>query len=103
MSNLIKETIDYIIQKVYVKKEINPFCKMSIFIKLIGKTTQECVFSINNRLMNEVDGCHMGGIISVVFQIFMYAKWRKIVPANQVFFKKVRGWHLCVNEKTSNR
>ena len=47
----VKGTIDYIIQKNYVKKEIKPFCKKSIFIKLPKKLTQECVFTINNRLI----------------------------------------------------
>ena len=63
----VKETIDYIIQKIYVRKEIKPFCKKSIFIKLLKKLTQECVFTINNRLIKQVDGCPMGGPISVVF------------------------------------
>ena len=76
----VKETIDYVIQKNYIKKEIKPFCKKSlIFIKLLRKPTQECVFSFNNRLIKQVDGCPMGGLISVLFfQIFMYARWRKI-------------------------
>ena len=63
----VKETIDYIIQKIYVKKEIKPFCKKSIFIKLLKKLTQECVFTINNRLIKQVDGCPMGRPICVVF------------------------------------
>ena len=63
----VKETIDYIIQKIYVRKEIKPFCKKSIFIKLLKKLTQECVFTINNRLIKQVDGCPMGGPICVVF------------------------------------
>ena len=63
----VKETIDYIIQKIYVRKEIKPFCKKSIFIKLLKKLTQECVFTINNRLIKQVDGCPMGGPVSVAF------------------------------------
>ena len=50
----VKETIDYIIPKIYVKKEIKPPCKKSIFTKLLRKLTQECVFSINNRLIKQV-------------------------------------------------
>ena len=76
----VKEMFDYIIQKIYVKKEIKPFCKKPVkfFKKLLRKFPQECVFSINNRLIKKVDGCPMCELISVVFQIFMYAKWRKI-------------------------
>ena len=63
----VKETIDCIIQKIYVSKEIKLFCKKSIFIKLLKKLSQECVFTINNRLIKQVNGCPMGWSISVVF------------------------------------
>ena len=70
----VKETIDYINQKIYGKKEITPFCKKSIFMKLLKKLTQECVFTINNKLIKQVDGCPMGGLISVVFSDFYVCK-----------------------------
>ena len=35
----VKETIGYIIQKNHVKNEIKPFCKRSIFTKLLKKRT----------------------------------------------------------------
>ena len=41
----VKETIDYILHKIYVDKSIKPFCKKSIFKKLLVKFTKECVFS----------------------------------------------------------
>ena len=40
----VKETINYIIQKNYIKKEIKPFCKKSIFKELLKKLTQQCLF-----------------------------------------------------------
>ena len=52
----VQETIDYILQRIYVRKEIKPFCKNSIFKKLILKLTKECVFSVNNRLTKQIDG-----------------------------------------------
>ena len=64
----VKETIDYIIQKIYVKKEIKPFCKSSIFTKLLRELTQKCVFSITNRLIKQVNVCPMGGPISSFFR-----------------------------------
>ena len=74
----VKKTISYVIQKNYVKKEIEPFCKKSIFVKLLKKLTQECVFTINNRLIKQVDGCPMGGLISVVFSDIYVCKMEKI-------------------------
>ena len=64
----VKETIDYIIQNIYVKKEIKPFCKSFIFIKLLRELTQKCVFSITNRLIKQVNVCPMGGPISSFFR-----------------------------------
>ena len=41
----VKEAIDYIIQKMYVKKEIKPFCTKSSFINLIKKLVRMCVYN----------------------------------------------------------
>ena len=86
----LKETIDYVIQKNYVEKEIKPFCKKSAFTKLLRKLAQEWVFSINNRLIKQVDGCPMVGLISLVFSdIYLWKLEADIViPANPVFYKR---------------
>ena len=86
----VKETIEYTIQKNYVRKEIKPFCEKSIFIKLLKKLTQECVFTINNRLIKQVDGCPMGGLISVVFSDIYVCKTEEdiVIPANPIFYKR---------------
>ena len=86
----VKKTIDYVIQKNYVKKEIKPFCKKSIFVKLLKKLTQECVFTINNRLIKQVDGCPMGGPISVVFSDIYVCKMEEdvVITANPIFYKR---------------
>ena len=47
----IKETIDYIIHKIYIKNVIEPMCKKSIFKKLLRKLTKECTFLVNSRLI----------------------------------------------------
>ena len=52
----VQENIDYIVYKIYVKKELKPFCKKSILKKLLNKLTTECVFSANNRLIKQIDG-----------------------------------------------
>ena len=63
----IKETIDYIIHKIYTKNVFEPMCKKSIFKKLLIKLTKECTFSINNQLIKQIDECPMGGPVSLVF------------------------------------
>ena len=41
----VKESIGYIVQKIYVKKEIKPFCEKSIFIKLLKKLSRLCALN----------------------------------------------------------
>ena len=86
----VKETIDYIIQKIYVKKEIKPFCKKYIFIKLLRQLTQKCMFPNNNRLIKQVNGCPLGGPISVVFSDIYVCKMEEdiVTPANSIFYKR---------------
>ena len=80
----VKEMVDYIIQ-------IKPFCKESIFAKLLRKLPQEWVFSIKNRLIKQVDGSPLGGPISIVFSdIDVYKKEENIViPANPIFYNQI--------------
>ena len=68
------ETIEYILKRIYTNKELKPFCKKSIFKKLLIKLTKESVFSANNRLIKQIDGCPMGGPISVVFSDIYMSK-----------------------------
>ena len=84
------ETIDYILYKIYVKKELKPFCKKSIFEKLLNKLTTECVFSGNNRLIKQIDGCPMGGPISVVLSDIYVCKMEEdiVAPSKPLFYKR---------------
>ena len=61
------ETIDFILDEIYVRKKIEPFCKKSVFKKLLSKLCKCCTFLADGRLIRHVDGCPMGGPISVVF------------------------------------
>ena len=59
-TSIFQETIDHNLQRIYVRKEIKPFCEKSIFKKLLLKLTEECVLSVNNKLIKQIDGCPMG-------------------------------------------
>ena len=76
----VKETIEYILHKIYVDKAINPFCKKSIFKKLLIKLTKECVFSVNFRLIKQINECLMGGPVSVVFSDIYMCRMEEDVP-----------------------
>ena len=84
-----EETINYIVYRICVRKKIEPLCKKLIFKKLLFKLTKGCVFSGTGKLLKQVDGCPMGGPISVVFSdIFMCKmEFDVIVPAKPIFYK----------------
>ena len=86
----VQETIDYILYKIYVKKELKPFCKKSIFKKQLNKLMTECVFSANNRLIKKIDGCPMAGPISVVLSDFYVCKMEEniVAPSKPLFYKR---------------
>ena len=67
----VQEMVDYILQRIYVGKEIKAFCKKSIFKKLVLKLTKKCVFSVSNRIIKQIDGFRMGSPISVVWNIYV--------------------------------
>ena len=60
------ETIDFILDKIYVRKKLDPFCKEWVFKKLLNKLYKGCTFLADGRLIRQVDGCAMDGPISVV-------------------------------------
>ena len=60
------ETIDFILDKIYVRKKLDPFCKKWVFKKLLNKLYKACTFLADGRLIRQVDGCAMDGPISVV-------------------------------------
>ena len=60
------ETIDFILDEIYVRKKLEPFCKKSVFKKLLNKLCKGCTFLADSKLIRQVDGCPMGGPISVV-------------------------------------
>ena len=96
---LIKEIIDYICDEIYRNNAIEPMCKESIFRNLLYKLSSQCVFSVNNQLIKQIDGCPMGGPISVVFSdIFMNKMERDIViPIASNLYKR------CVDDTFAKR
>ena len=86
----VAETIEYILKRIYTNKELKSLCKKSIFKKLLIKLTKESVFSANNRLIKQIDGCPMGGPISVVFSDIYMCKMEEDVvkPLKPIFYKR---------------
>ena len=62
----LSETIDVNLDEIYIQKKLEPFCKKSVFKQLLNKLCKDCTFLADDRLIIQVDGCLMGGPISVV-------------------------------------
>ena len=62
------------------------------------------MFSINNRLIKQVDGCPMGRPRSVVFSDVYVCKMEEdiVIPANSIFYK-IYVDDIYVRKKTLNR
>ena len=67
ISTPVRKTIDYILRRIYVCKEIKPFWKKTMFKNLLLKLPKECVFSVNNNLIKQINGRPTGCPISVFF------------------------------------
>ena len=101
----IKETIDYIIHKIYTEKVIEPMCKNLVFRKFLIKLTKECTFLVNNRLNKQIDGCPMGGPMSVVFTDIYMCKMEDdvVVSIKPIFYKRfVDGTYIRRKKNTKN-
>ena len=60
-----EETINHIIEQIYVQKKLIPICSKLIFRGLLLKLATQCIFKFKNRFLNQMHGCTMGGPLSV--------------------------------------
>ena len=87
---LLKEAIDYIILKIYNEKLLKPICKKLIFRRLLYKLTIDCTLQLNQRFYKQIDGCAMGGPLSVILaDIHMVRTENEVVkPMNSPLYKQ---------------
>ena len=84
----IKDTIEYIIEQVHAHKKLKPICGKLIFKRLLLKLATECTCTFNHKFYKQVDGCTIGGPLTVPFNdIYMVNMERKIViPQKPLFY-----------------
>ena len=63
----IQETIDYILDEIYVKNKLPKVCSKLIFKRLLLNLTTENTFMFNSSFYKQIDGCEMSGPLSVIF------------------------------------
>ena len=64
------ETIDFILDEIYVRKKLEPFSKNSVFKKLLYKLCKGCTFVAGGRLIRLVDRCPMGSQFQLFFSTY---------------------------------
>ena len=82
----VHETIDYILQEIYVKEKLPKICSKLIMKRLLLKLTTENTFMLNSNAAC----CTMGGPLSVIFSDIYMTKTEEEVVINrqiQVFTK----------------
>ena len=85
----IQETINYIIEQIYVHKKLTPICSKLIFRRLLIRLATECSFKFNNRFLKQVDGCTMRGPLSVTFSdIYMVKMEDDVIPSKPIFYHR---------------
>ena len=85
---LIEETINCIIEQIYVHKKLTPIHSKLIF-RLLIKLATECTFKFNSRFLEQVDDSTMGGPLSVTFSdIYMVKMQNVVIPSKPIFYRR---------------
>ncbi|XP_066931880.1 uncharacterized protein [Clytia hemisphaerica] len=66
----VRPTIDYIIDKIYNRKKFKPIASKTVFKRLLLKLSTDSLFMFNDKFYKQIDGCTMGGPLSVTFDTF---------------------------------
>ena len=84
----INDTIDYILDQIYVQHKLKPICIKLIFKRLLIKLSKEVTFTFNSKFCKQTDGCTMGSPRSVIFSdIYMIKMERDVVRSfNPIFY-----------------
>ena len=81
----VHETVDYILQEIYVEKKLSKICS-----KLVMKRLLLNIFMLNSNFYKQINGCTMAGPRSVKFSdIYMTKTDKEVVkPLNPRFYKR---------------
>ena len=86
----MKNHPSYDIHKIYDVKLLKPICKKLKFKRLLYKLTTDCTIQFNQRFYKQIDGCAMGGPLSVILLDIHMVKTENEVarPRNPPFYKR---------------
>ena len=86
----INETIDHILDMIYVHKKLPEICTRLVMKRLLRKLTTEGVFMFQSQFYKQTDGCTMGGPLSVIFSNIYLTKLENdiVVPMKPLFYRR---------------
>ena len=86
----IEETINYTTEQIYIQKKLTPICSKLIFRRLLIKLPTECTFKFKNRFLKQVNGCTMGGPLSVTFSDIYMVKIENdvVISSKPIFYRR---------------
>ena len=100
----LDETIDFVLEEIYVRKKLEPFCEKLVFKKLLNKLCKCCTFLADGRLIRQADECPMSGPISVVLSnIFCVKMEFDVVKPLKPKLYKCMSMIFIVNESRINQ
>ena len=86
----LKETIEYILEQIYVYNKLPVTCSKLIFRRLLEKITTEDSFQLNSKFFEQTDGYAMGGALSVTLSNIWIVKMENniVIPRKLVFYNR---------------
>ena len=77
-------------EQIYVHKKLTPICSKLILRRLLKKLATECTFKFNSRFLKQVDGCTIGGPLSVTFCDIYMVKMENdfVIPSKPIFYHR---------------
>ena len=86
----LKETIDFILEQIYVHNKLPIIRNKSIFRRLLEKITTETLFQRNSNFFKQTDRCAMGGLLSVTLSDIWMVKMEIniVIPHRPIFYER---------------
>ena len=87
----VPETIDYILQEIYIKENVPKICSKLVMKCLLLKLMTGNTFTLNSNFFKEIDGCAMRGPLSVIFSNIYITKTEEeevVKPTNPSFYER---------------
>ena len=65
-----------------------PICSKLIFRRFLIKFSTECTFKLSSKFLKQVDGCIIGGPLSVTFSDIYMVKMENdvVIPSKPIFY-----------------